>query len=282
MIKNIIFEYNHHKYQTDFTKPIDISMPLKAGLETANCYYAAPVQYETIVVGDFVGDVSLGGSCNYQRVSFTPHGNGTHTECYGHVVANNTENNTKHSTTINENLKEFMFFALVISVPIHKIENGDEVITLQNLQNELQSLSHNLKQVEALIIRTLANDDSKLTRHYSGTNPPYLEPKIGQYLKEIGIKHLLLDLPSVDKEWDNGVLQNHRDFWNLPPNLPPKRETTNLIDVSKVRTDCTITELIFVPNTVEDGHYLLNLQIASFESDASPSKPILYALKSMD
>lgn len=274
MIKNIIFDYNNKTYQTDFTKPIDISMPLKAGLETVNCYYAAPVQYETIKVGDFVGNVSLGGSCNYQRISFTPHGNGTHTECYGHIVANDMEN----STTINENLKEFMFFAVLISVPIHKIKNGDEVITLQNLQNELQNIS-NLEKYEALIIRTLPNDDSKLTRHYSGTNPPYLEPKIGQYLKEIGVKHLLLDLPSVDKEWDNGVLQNHHDFWNLPP----RYETTDLnTNLSTVRTDCTITELIFVPNTVKDGYYLLNLQIASFESDASPSKPILYALKSTD
>jgi hypothetical protein len=29
---------------------------------------------------------------------------------------------------------------------------------------------------------------------------------------------------------------------------------------------------------VKDGAYLLNLQIASFENDASPSKPILYAV----
>ncbi len=271
MIKNIIFNYQNNKYQADFTKPIDISMPLKAGLETVNCYYAAPVRYETIEVGDFIGSVSLGGSCNYQRISFTPHGNGTHTECYGHIVANDMQN----STTINDNLKEFMFFSVLISVPIHKIRNGDEIIKLESLQDSLQRLMQYSGQVEALIIRTLANENSKLTRHYSGTNPPYLEPQIGQYLKEIGIKHLLLDLPSVDKEWDNGVLQNHHDFWNLPP----KNEGINF---DKVRKDCTITELIFVPNIIEDGHYLLNLQIASFESDASPSKPILYALKSTD
>ena len=34
--------------------------------------------------------------------------------------------------------------------------------------------------------------------------------------------------------------------------------------------------MIYVPNDIDDGMYLLNLQIASFENDASPSKPVLY------
>ncbi len=40
--------------------------------------------------------------------------------------------------------------------------------------------------------------------------------------------------------------------------------------------DATITELIFVPNKIRDDDYILNLQIASFENDAAPSKPVLY------
>jgi len=34
-----------------------------------------------------------------------------------------------------------------------------------------------------------------------------------------------------------------------------------------------------VNNSIKDGLYLLNLQIASFEIDVSPSKPVLYALE---
>jgi len=37
--------------------------------------------------------------------------------------------------------------------------------------------------------------------------------------------------------------------------------------------------MVFVPNEVSDGNYVLNLQIASFENDASPSKPILYSIQ---
>ena len=40
----------------------------------------------------------------------------------------------------------------------------------------------------------------------------------------------------------------------------------------------TITELIYVADTVEDGAYVLNLQVAPFLTDASPCRPILYEL----
>ncbi len=262
MFKQITLTYDQKIYVVALDQPFDISMPLKKEKETANCYYAENISYQTIEVGDFVGSVIKGGSCNYQRISFTPHGNGTHTECYGHLTENNA--------TINDCLKEFLFFATLISVPLEDKENGDKVVTLQAIQEKLAA--QKMPTTEALIIRTLPNTDKKLTKQYSGTNPPYLAPEICTYLREKNIKHLLLDLPSVDKEWDNGVLAAHREFWNLPPRYMP-------MDLTTVRTDCTITELIFVPTAIKDGNYLLNIQIASFESDASPSKPILYSLK---
>jgi kynurenine formamidase len=35
------------------------------------------------------------------------------------------------------------------------------------------------------------------------------------FLHESGIKHLLIDLPSVDKEKDEGKLLAHKAFWNV-------------------------------------------------------------------
>ena len=72
-----------------------------------------------------------------------------------------------------------------------------------------------------------------------------------------------MDTPSVDKEKDDGQLLAHKAFWNVG---------------GAIRTDATITELVFVPNAVEDGKYILNILIAPFENDASPSKPVLYKL----
>ena len=74
---------------------------------------------------------------------------------------------------------------------------------------------------------------------------------------------MLIDQPSIDKEFDEGKLLAHRAFWNYP----------NEIDSKK-----TITELIGIPDHVEDGRYLLNLTLANIENDAVPSRPIIYKL----
>ena len=107
----------------------------------------------------------------------------------------------------------------------------------------------------------MPNSDTKKSKKYSNTNWAYLLEEAAAYIKEVGIKHLLIDLPSVDKEKDEGKLLAHKAFWNYP--LAP-------------RLDATITEFIYVPSSILDGSYILNLQIASFENDATPSKPILY------
>jgi len=39
--------------------------------------------------------------------------------------------------------------------------------------------------------------------------------------------------------------------------------------------------MIFIPSSMEDGTYLLNLQIPAFVSDAAPSRPILYKINEL-
>jgi arylformamidase len=120
------------------------------------------------------------------------------------------------------------------------------------------------KKTEALIIRTLPNVEFKLHENYSGTNPAYLNTDCIAFLEECGVEHLLIDLPSVDRESDGGALAFHHQFWQVP---------------ESPQFNKTITELIFVPNEVEDGNYILNLQTAPFDNDASPSRPVLYKIK---
>jgi arylformamidase len=116
---------------------------------------------------------------------------------------------------------------------------------------------------EALVVRTLPNDLEKRTRVWTGTNPPYLEAQACTWLRSIGVKHLLLDLPSVDRENDNGQLAAHHAFWDFP----------NTVDKQR-----TITEMVFVPDTLRDGSFILELQVPHFINDAAPSRPLLYAL----
>lgn len=236
-------------YKIDFFQPIDISMPLHTGKNCASAWYVEPMKIEPVKMGDWIGDVNQGGSVNFRNIFFNPHGNGTHTECVGHI--------SKENYTINNCLKQFMFLAELITFLPEEKENGDKVITLKMLEEMLDLSS----KAEALVIRTLSNSPAKMNMQYSNSNPPFIEEAAMKWIVKNGFDHVLIDLPSVDKEVDGGKLLAHHAFWDYPNNTQLHR---------------SITEFIYVPNEIMDGTYLLNLQIASFENDASPSKPVLY------
>jgi len=241
---------SNNTFQVDLDAPLDISIPIRSGDENPNCYHSSHPLFTPIESDSFIGSVSKGGACNHQLLSLSPHGNGTHTECYGHLSPD-------PEITINKCLKQFHFLAILISVSPEKTEDGDLVIRWERIASKLDNYA------KALIIRTLPNSPEKTFKNYSGTNPPYLDRKVALGAAKKGISHLLVDLPSVDKEEDHGNLLVHRDFWNYP---------------KSPRKSSTITELLYIPDTIPDGRYLLNLQIVSLESDASPSKPVLYPL----
>lgn len=242
----------------DLSKPIDISIPLINTDKNPIAWYIEKPEIEPVRFGDWVGKVSEGSSTNFNTIFFNPHGHGTHTECLGHI--------TRDFYSINQCLKHFFFIAEVISVR-PEAQGEDFVITKAQIENALQG-----KSAEAIIIRTLPNSLDKTSKKYSNTNWAYLLEEAAIFIRENGIKHLLIDLPSVDREYDEGKLLAHKAFWNV-------KNVNNLN--TDARFDCTITEMIFVNDIIPDGTYLLNLQVASFENDASPSKPILYPLISI-
>jgi kynurenine formamidase len=240
-------ETNSRKYKIDLSKPLDISIPLKASKSNVNAWYIDEPKIEPVQDGDWVASVSEGASVNFNNIQFNPHAHGTHTECVGHI--------TETVYSVNKSLKQFFFMAELVTVAPELIED-DFVISKKQLQ-----FAFGNKKRDAIIIRTIPNTSDKKSRQYSNTNWVYLQEDAIKFLVKMGIKHLLVDLPSVDKEKDDGELKGHKAFWNYD---------------GKLRKDCTITEFIYVSNKIEDGTYFLNLQIAPFENDASPSKPILY------
>ena len=240
-------QYNSRKLKIDLAQPIDISIPIRGSEKNVNAWHIKAPKIEPVVDGEWIASVKENACVNFNDIYFNPHAHGTHTECVGHI--------TEKVYSINDTLKQFFFLAEVITVAPEGL-HGDSVISKKQLQFALGN-----KQREAVVIRTLSNTKEKLSKQYSNTNPPYLLEDAAIYLREKGIKHLLIDLPSVDKEKDECQLLAHNAFWNTQ---------------GKIRLDATITELIFVPNKVEDGTYFVNIQIAPFENDATPSKPILY------
>ncbi|MDA7558393.1 cyclase family protein [Flavobacteriaceae bacterium] len=242
--------YRSQKFIIDLSKPLDISMPMEASINNVNAWYLKEPIIKPVVIDNQIYTVAAGASINFNNIKFNPHAHGTHTECVGHI--------TKEKYSINKCLKQFFFLAEVITVAPENYKQ-DFIISKKQLQFALGN-----KKREALIVRTIPNTKDKLSKQYSNTNWPYFDREAMTYLVRKGIKHLLIDLPSIDKENDCGELVGHHVFWN----------TSGVL-----RLDATITEFIYVYNHIQDGKYMLNLQIAPFENDATPSKPILYKIE---
>ena len=116
------------------------------------------------------------------------------------------------------------------------------------------------------------NSDAKKEAIYNTENqPPFFSIEAMEYLIERGVEHILVDFPSVDKMYDDGKLTNHHLFWNV------EEGTHNLTE--ECNTHKTISEMIFVDDSILDGSYLLNLQIPAFISDAAPSRPMIYKME---
>ena len=246
----MILRLNETEY-INTSKPIDLSIELDAHDSSLKALGQGNPVIEPVRDGNFIGSVSEGGVVNFKNISFNPHAHITHTECCGHI--------TKSFHSVNDGLKQFFFNSQLISIE-PKFQNEDRVITLGQIQNiDLD------KGIEAIILRTLPNNELKRNHSYTGTNPPYLDARIATYLISKGIEHVLVDLPSVDKEQDDGVLAFHHAFWEVPLN-------TN--------TERTITEFIFVPNSIQDGVFVLELQMSAFKNDACPSRPVIYRKES--
>lgn len=245
-------EINHQSYTADLSAGIDISIPLRHGNQNPNCFHAPDPEFQPVRVGDFVGSKQEGGAVNFFNIQINPHGNGTHTECVGHI--------SKEGHTIHAALGRFLFTARLVTVELETMENGDRVIT----REALAAVWEEGIAVEALIIRTLPNDPDKPTTRYTGTNPPYFSAPAMELIAERQIQHLLTDLPSVDRELDGGMLAAHHIFWNYP---------------AEPRQSATITEMIHVENSIPDGLFLLNLQALNLVLDASPSRPVIFPLQ---
>jgi kynurenine formamidase len=233
----------------------DISVPLRFNGDQPSAYGVEAASSEPVRAGSLIGDTREGGSVNFERYTFIPHCNGTHTECVGHI--------TDERISVRTCVRDVIVPAVLVTVDPER-DGDDLIITAAALQAGTPAV----QSAEALIVRTLPNDERKLTAEYGEANiPPYFTDDAMEYIVELAFKHLLVDMPSIDRLFDDGRLANHRTFWNVEPG---SREVN-----ANTRVHSTITEMIYVPSEVEDGDYLLNLQIAPFESDCAPSRPVL-------
>jgi arylformamidase len=259
-------------YRADASRAHDLSIRLAFDAEQPNFYGAAAASSRPYAAGTFIGDVRQGGSCNCATHTLTPHCNGTHTECVGHVT-------TDRISIADIAVPPFMTARLVTLAPTPASATpetsdpppraGDRLITRAALDHSLGGDS--LIGAQALIVRTSPNPPDKKYRSYGNEPaPPYFSAPFIQWIISRGVEHLIVDLPSIDRAADEGRLTAHRLFFGLPPGSSDAARAE--------RPQATVTELAFIPDSIPDGWYALTLQIAPFAADAAPSRPLLLPL----
>ena len=269
------FKIGEQDYTFNSNNYYDISIPLKFNGEQPNIYDVEEAESRAYEKDGFVGDTRRGGGCNFEKISMITHCNGTHTECIGHL--------THRRFSIQEQLQDSLIPASLISISPEKAgdhpdkyepakEKEDWFISKQRLEEALDMHADGFNK--ALIIRTIPNEYSKMKRRYMEMEPPYFSLEAMEFLVGLGVDHLLVDVPSVDRTFDEGKLNTHHIFWNI--------EAGTHEALSKANMYKTITEMIFVPDEITDGIYLLNLQIAPFVADAAPSRPLIYPLEQLE
>jgi arylformamidase len=270
-----LLDYGALRVAADLSDALSIAVPLDFDGPQPNAFDLPKATARAVRQGGFVGDTRSGGSVNCESLSLVPHGNGTHTECLGHV--------TDERISVAEVLHGGLWLAALVSVtPLGATATdestapppraGDRLVTAGALVAALDGLhlpDPARAALGALIVRTLPNTSDKISRtHGLEPSPAYFSAEAARFVVGAGIRHLVTDLPSLDRSNDEGFMTAHRTFWQLPPG---SRDAG-----PDARRACTVTELAYVAPMIRDGLYVLDLQVPAFLTDAVPSRPLLY------
>lgn len=236
----------------DLQNKIPCFYSLVNGENNPRCFYLPYPSYEPFRIGSFVGSIQEGGAANCMVVTIAPHGAGTHTECIGHIA--------EGDYSISNTLTNSFFLGYYSMVGVISV-GEDSVVSHSEIENILSHLPNGTTALALNIEGYFSGDNS-------GTNPAYFLPETMELIVKSGIEHLIVNIPSVDKEEDGGVLASHHSFWNYKRNGFP-------------RFGATITELATFPEDLESVSYMVEIQIAPIHSDASPSRIFLYPIEAL-
>ena len=247
---------DHKYYHIDLTSAVCLAIPYDYHGNQPNFYDAAPGKAAPFQQHNFIGKVINNNGCDVMVINQNIHCTGTHTECAGHIL--------EKDIYIHDVLSPEFIRTELISVTPRKwsetnesyhcdVKNDDEVITKRDLE---EKLSHS---GDGLVLRTLPNTKEKLTQKYNKSNTPFFTMDAITFLNDLGIKHLVIDIPSLDRTNDDGMLGNHHRYFEEKP--PFKK---------------TITEFAFIPNSIKDGQYFMIIEIPAMQLDAAPSRPFLF------
>lgn len=261
----LLFEHESGRWSGDdaclreWSRPLDPAKPTLA-------FGLPAVEVAPFRAGHFVGDTRQGGAVNCALVSLAPHGSGTHTECVGHIV--------DERVSVADVLRAPVLLGQLLVVASDTLAAtgetydaphapDDRVISRSSLEAAFDPAAPH----DALVI---ARRGGAQPSDWTGSNPPYLTSDAARWLAARDVQHVLLDVPSIDREEDDGLLPNHRHFWRVPVG---ERATG-----AQSRAHATISELLTVPEHTPPGPYALFVQIPPLALDAAPSRILALSL----
>lgn len=253
----------------DLATGVSLARAVRFEGERLHCFGAAAASRMPLRTERFSGAVEQGASCNCSVITLTPHANGTHTECAGHLTLE-----PQHAFEV---VPTRLLVAVVITVEPEPAADAsaphtDRVITRESVLRAWPVPLAERLRARAAVIRTLPNGRDKFIAAREPAVPlPYLALAAATELVNRGISHLVLDVPSADRLEDGGALASHRVFFGLPAGSRALAQAQ--------RRECTLTELAYIDDAIADGWYLLSLQVPAMCGDAVPSRPLLYALR---
>ncbi len=262
-------QHNGRELVGVLAEAIDLSRPVRVGGGTS-AFGLGHAAAEPVDIG---GGRRLatreGGSVNCFDLTCNAHGHGTHTESVRHITDDGP--NVDAVAPIG-----WMVARVVWLRPVPLRRSGESYLGSCDKSDKIVSgaallaATGGLDGIDALVIGT-----EPYHRHeavdFSGKNPAYLSAEAAAVIAASDVQHLVVDLPSIDREDDGGTTPNHRAFWGLK-----KGERASATASHPQRT---ITELVCLPADVEAGIYALSLQVAPIASDAAPSRPVLVPLR---
>ena len=248
-----IIKYDNKAYDLEEIQSFDLSFKNKFNGENPTFFNSKPSSLAPVKAENFIGDISKGGSCNVNIATLDIHCSGTHTECISHIKDGENK--------VVDFCPEGFIPSKLISVFPEKSSNTTDsyhVPLTVDLVISKELLVQQIKDpIDSLIIRTLPNSSYKSTQNYDKNPAPFFTTEAINYINELSIKHLLVDIPSIDKANDNGLLGNHHSFF-----IKGK----------------TISELLYIPNSLKDSFGFLQIQVPNWDLDAAPSRPIFYPI----
>ncbi len=230
----ISLQLDLRQYDVDLDLGRSIAIPLRFDDDQPNLFDVPLASAQEVAIGEFVGSTKRGGDCNVMKWSIIPHCHGTHTESVSHII--------NDEVPVSDCAGGGLGVAILVTVKPIALGNAvgeayacgkpeDLVISVDHVRAAMAAIASS--GAVAIVIRTEPNNLEKQTAKYAREPiPPYFTSEAMGMIADSGIRHLLVDVPSIDRIFDGGVLANHHRFWNITLGSkqlgPPVRMTVPL------------------------------------------------------